>query len=87
MAGQHDDRHVGNRKYAGRAHDAHQLGAVEQRHLPVEDHHVGAMILLHLDAGRAVVGGDDAEALRRQLELDEAKHPGLVVDSQHERLH
>src|SRR5262249_5814139 len=53
-AAEHDDGDVGHRKHARRTHDAHKLGAAEERHLPVEDHHVGADGANSVERGNAV---------------------------------
>ncbi len=41
MGAEHDDRHVRRREDAGRTHDANELGAVEQRQLPLQHDDIG----------------------------------------------
>ena len=64
MGAEHDDRNVRHRKHAGRAHDAHQLGAVEQRQFPIEDHDVGREGADGVEPGDAVAGFVDVLARR-----------------------
>ena len=41
IAAQHDDRQVGIGEHAGRAHDPYEVEAVQQRHVPIENDHIG----------------------------------------------
>ena len=88
MGAEHDDRDVRHRKHAGRAHDAHEFGAVEQRHLPVEDHDIGREHADGFEPGDAVarlVDVPDAD-IDQEIAHDLA-HVRVVVDHQHaERL-
>jgi hypothetical protein len=56
VAGEHDDRHVGQRKRARGADHARELGAGQERHVPVEDHQVGSVLPDRLQSGGAVLG-------------------------------
>jgi hypothetical protein len=46
----------GMAKHAGRTHDAHELGTVEQRHFPVQHDDVGRGVADHFQRGDAVAG-------------------------------
>ena len=54
MAGEHDDRHIRIGERARRAHNAHESGAVEPGHVPVENDDVRFHGADQLETGRAV---------------------------------
>ena len=81
--GQHDDRQIGTRKHAGRAHDAHHLHAVEHRHIPIEQHDVGVAGADLLERGEAVGGLD--HRLGAEIHQHRARQPAhimIAVDDQ-----
>src|SRR4029078_7217827 len=84
---QHDDRDIRHRKHAWGAHDAHEFGAVEQRQLPIEDHHVGPDGADRIEPGDAVARfvnlahADVDEQIAHDL-----AHELVVVDHKHSKV-
>ena len=74
----------GTGNHARRAHDAHELGAAQQRHLPIEDHDIGAEGSNGIEGGDAVAGLEDIfDAAIQQKIADHLAHVLIVVDHQH----
>jgi hypothetical protein len=68
----------------GDRHDAHKLGTVEERHLPVEEHHVGPDGAKGVERGNAVARFVDIlDAAIDQEIADHLAHILIVVDHQH----
>ena len=84
MRRQHDDRDVRHWEYARRAHDAHELGPVQHRQVPVEDHHVGCQRTDHVEPGDAIARFiDHADADIHQEVAGDLAHVLVVVDDQY----
>jgi hypothetical protein len=82
MGGDHDHRHVGERIGRIADHPDH-VGAVEDRHHPVEDQDVGIGAVHRLEPGGAILGLDDAagaEALQHGAQ--DRPHIRAVLDDE-----